>query len=113
MCRSPAFLPDFSCTDKSGITIRQLLDHSSGIEIAVQALIATPSATWTSQIAQAPLHATPGERVLYSCTNYFLLGRLVEMWTGKALDCFIHERVLAPLNMERTWFSPAGTPRCR
>ncbi|HEX8234683.1 MAG TPA: serine hydrolase domain-containing protein [Abditibacteriaceae bacterium] len=100
------FLPECRSTDKCGITIRQLLDHSSGIEIAVQALIATPTATWISQIARAPLHATPGERVLYSCTNYFLLGRLVEMWTGESLDGFIHERLLNPLNMRRTCFRP-------
>jgi CubicO group peptidase (beta-lactamase class C family) len=100
------FLPDFGCIDKSGITIRQLLDHSSGIEIAVQALITTPTTTWISQTAQAPLHAAPGERVLYSCTNYFLLARLVEMWTGQALDDFICQRLLEPLNMNRTCFRP-------
>lgn len=100
------FLPVFGSADKCGITIRQLLDHSSGIEIAVQALIATPTATWISQIAQAPLHAPPGERVLYSCTNYFLLGRLAELWTGQSLDGFINERLLHPLNMNRTRFRP-------
>ncbi len=100
------FLPAFDSSDKSGITIRQLLDHSSGIEIAVQAMIATPTATWISQIAQAPLHAAPGERVLYSCTNYFLLGRVVEMWTGQSLDGFIRERLLEPLGMNRTHFRP-------
>jgi CubicO group peptidase (beta-lactamase class C family) len=100
------FLPTFNSSDKATITIRQLLDHSSGIEIAVQALIATPTATWISQVAQAPLHAAPGGRVLYSCTNYFLLARLVELWTGQALDGFIHERLLDPLNMKRTCFRP-------
>jgi CubicO group peptidase (beta-lactamase class C family) len=100
------FLPVFGSSDKSGISIRQLLDHSSGIEIAVQALIARPTDTWIPQIAQAPLQAAPGKRVLYSCTNYFLLGRLVEMWTGQSLNGFIRERLLQPLNMNRTCFHP-------
>jgi serine-type D-Ala-D-Ala carboxypeptidase len=100
------FLPDFHGSDKRDITIRQLLNHTSGIEIAVQSLINEPCESWTKLIAAAPLGAAPGHRVLYSCTNYFLLARLVELWTQQKLDDFIAQRIFAPLGFSRTGFFP-------
>ena len=118
------FLPQFRSTEQpaiESITVRQLLDHSSGIEIAIQSFTPRPTIEgaaarlhqgmvpvegWIERIAQAPLHAPPGQKVLYSCTNYFLLGRLVETWSHTALDQFIAERLIAPLGMTRTGFRP-------
>lgn len=118
------FLPDFRSTEQpaiENITVRQLLDHSGGIEIAIQSFTPRPTIEgaaarlhqgvvpvegWVERIAQAPLHAPPGQQVLYSCTNYFLLGRLVETWSQTALDRFIGERLIVPLGMTRTGFRP-------
>lgn len=103
------------------ITIRQLLNHSSGIEIAIQSFAPRPTiaghavkanhqavatSEWISRIAQAPLGAAAGERVLYCCTNYFLLARLVEAWSNRSLDENIENRLLKPLKMTRTGFHP-------
>ncbi len=118
------FLPDFRSTQQrtiEHITVRQLLDHSGGIEIAIQSFTPRPTIEsaaarlhqgivpvegWVERIAQAPLSAPPGEKVLYSCTNYFLLGRLVETWSQTALDRYTEERLIAPLGMTRTGFRP-------
>ena len=100
------FLPDFSRDDKRDISIRQLLNHSSGIGFPIQQLPGTPPAKWLPHIAQEPLHAEIGARVIYSCTNYFLLARLVESWSGTSLNDFLTTRFIQPLQMTRSGFSP-------
>jgi CubicO group peptidase (beta-lactamase class C family) len=100
------FLPEFEIPDKRAITLRNLLHHSSGIELAIQSLVHFSPSEWISKIAAAPLHAPCGEKVLYSCTNFFLLARVIEMLCRMPLDEFIAARVLFPLEMTRTTFYP-------
>ena len=100
------FLPDFEYSMAREVTIRQLLNHTSGLGTEVQSLHKQPSENWVRQIAVAPLRDTPGSRVKYSCTNYFLLARLVEIWTKNTLDNWIQNRLIIPLQMTRTTFHP-------
>jgi CubicO group peptidase (beta-lactamase class C family) len=99
------FFPQFQRTDKSGISLRHLLMHSSGIRIAIQDLTEYSPEEWIARIAAAPLDARPGRKVLYSCTNYFLLARVIETLCGVPLDEFIAARVLAPLGARRLTFN--------
>lgn len=99
------FLPEFDTSDKSHITLRDLLQHNSGIKIAIQSLVDLSPSEWIGRIAQASLHALPGTKVLYSCTNFFLLARVIEQLCGSPLDEFLTRKVLQPLKMARTsWF---------
>lgn len=78
-------LPQFERPDKRAITLRNLMMHSSGIAFAIQSLVppSAPEPTsreeWVSRIASEPLISEPGRSVLYSCTNYFLLARALDM----------------------------------
>ncbi len=59
---------------------------------------------WSSM----PLLFQPGRRWNYSVATD-VLGRLVEIWSGQALDEFLRERVLQPLGMHDTeWWCPPG-----
>jgi CubicO group peptidase (beta-lactamase class C family) len=100
------YFPAFAATDKAAIELRHLMLHNSGIQIAIQDLIDLSPATWIDRIAQAPLHATVGEKVLYSCTNFFLLARVIEMVSGSHLDELIQARIIEPLKMAGTGFYP-------
>ncbi len=100
------FLPDFEYSKARDVTIRQLLNHTSGLGIEVQSLHKTPTESWVSQIPKADLRDLAGNSVKYSCTNYFLLGRLLEKWTNQALDRWLEERLIRPLGMMRTTFRP-------
>lgn len=100
------FLPEFEVADKREIRLRDLMQHNSGIEIAIQDLTDISPEQWIARIAEAPLQAPPLTRVLYSCTNYFLLARVFEMVVGWALDDWIGERIIRPLGMERTTWTP-------
>jgi CubicO group peptidase (beta-lactamase class C family) len=102
------FLPQFQSSDKREISLRHLLQHASGIEIAIQDLTEYSPGEWVERIAAAPLHAAPDEKVLYSCTNYFLLARVIEKLCGDSLDDFITARVLRPLSAQRLTFYPLG-----
>ncbi|MEM7479313.1 MAG: serine hydrolase domain-containing protein [Planctomycetota bacterium] len=56
-----------------------------------------------NQLATIPAHHHPGERFTYGFSTD-LLGRLIEVWSGKALDVAMKEAVLDPLGMQDTAF---------
>lgn len=71
-------------------------NNSGGLEAASQ------------KVAKLPLAFTPGERWEYS-VSIDVLGRLVEVVSGKTLEQFFHEEILGPIGMDDTAFSiPAG-----
>ncbi len=83
--------------DPTAITVRQLLNHTSGIfdygtsPEYEEAVVADISHHWTreEQVRFAMEHGSPtgapGERFAYSDTGYILLGALLEQKTGKDL----------------------------
>lgn len=54
-------------------------------------------------LAAIPAHHHPGERFTYGFSTD-LLGRLVEVWSGKALDTYLQEAIFDKLGMEDTGF---------
>ena len=108
------------------ITVRQLLDHTSGIydyadetdsPFYVDAFFgenADWSKVWTPwellAYANGARHApyfAPGEDFHYSNTNYILLGLIVEQVTGNAFGDELQTRIFAPLGLTSTSL-PAG-----
>lgn len=105
------------------ITIRHLLTHTSGItyrfvgiepiatlyeEAGVSdGLVETEGtiAQGVKRLAGLPLLHQPGERWSYSLSTD-VLGRVVEVVSGQALDFFLRERILTPLGMKDTSFFP-------
>jgi CubicO group peptidase (beta-lactamase class C family) len=55
-------------------------------------------------LARIPALHHPGERFTYGF-NTDLLGRLIEIWSGRPLDEYLREAVLKPLEMVDTGFS--------
>ena len=92
------------------ITIRQLLDHTSGLadlfnDTTRTGLEEHPEHAWSSAEVLDTLHAPwyePGEGWAYANTNYFLLGLVVEEVTGSTLAQELDRRFLVPLELERT-----------
>ena len=91
-------------------TIRQLLQHTSGLPDYITPLYdkgledATVTAAETLQVlaAHPNLRFTPGERFEYSNTGYFLLAQLVERISGQALAQFSQHYIFEPLGMDQT-----------
>ncbi len=83
----------------SQVTTRELLDMTSGIG---NVGTARPWQAQLESIAKDPLRYAPGTKTLYSNSNYYLLGELIEQWTGEKYGTFIQDQVLGPLGMSGT-----------
>ncbi len=55
------------------------------------------------KLAKMPLMHEPGERYTYGL-GLDVMGRLIEIWSGKPLDVFFKERIFEPLGMEDSYF---------
>lgn len=98
------------------ITVRQLLNHTSGMPDYVQALERTnppQDVVSTSVSVQHGLELTAALPwdwrnvgfFSYSNSNYLALGQLVEKLRGRPLDDVLRERVFGPLGLDRTSLS--------
>jgi D-alanyl-D-alanine carboxypeptidase len=96
----------------NGATVRQLLNHTSGIFDFVRhpdSLYGVglegvdPDARWSAEKIVPALvgepYFSPGEGWHYSSTNYVLLGMIVEKLTGRSLAEEVRARLLEPLEM--------------
>lgn len=110
------------------ITIRDLLTHTAGIGYgdgpAVEQWQAAGLQHWyfghrdepiretVRRIGRMPMDAQPGERWVYGY-NTDVLGALVEVASGKALDVLLETEIFSPLGMADTSFylSPAKADR--
>jgi D-alanyl-D-alanine carboxypeptidase len=101
----------------NSITLRQLLNHTSGLLNYVHdkgwanAMVANPRRRWTPRELVAigtsnPPLFTAGKGWLYSNTNYILLGLVVEAATGKTLARDLQDRLFRPLGLRSTSFPP-------
>ncbi|MCZ8217074.1 MAG: serine hydrolase, partial [Cyclobacteriaceae bacterium] len=97
-------------------TIRQLLQHSSGIYNYIQNLkfqtasLNDPVRVWKpNDLLRYAYHKKsyfkPGEDVIYSNTNYIMLGMLIEMIEGKPFYEVFNEKIFIPLNLTNTSFA--------
>jgi D-alanyl-D-alanine carboxypeptidase len=92
------------------ITVRQLLDHTSGLADVFNdetrvGLETDPSRAWTDAAVLATVGTAwypPGEGWAYANTNYLLLTMLVEAVTGEAIGTVVATRLLAPLGLDST-----------
>jgi len=89
------------------ITIRQLLEHSSGIpstpfikdffKKSVSEHTLQQSIEW---IVEEPLRFEPGERFEYSNSGYILLSRIIEIVSAMDYETYMQRRVFAPIGMK-------------
>lgn len=61
-----------------------------------------------AEYATRPLDFEPGTRWSYSNTNFFVLGRVIEMVAGEPLGRVLEQRIFGPLGMRHTRYDPPG-----
>jgi CubicO group peptidase (beta-lactamase class C family) len=117
----PAKGAPYSIPATKEITIRDLLRHTSGITynwnddlgaMYESAGVASGLLQYDGTIADSvknlagvPLLFNPGDRFEYSL-SVDVLGRLVEVVSGKPLDEFFRTRIFEPVGMKDTYFFP-------
>jgi CubicO group peptidase (beta-lactamase class C family) len=102
------------------MTVEDLLLHTSGLSHRTSDLYqraavrsrAIPLPVFVENIARVPLMEDPHTRFRYSEATT-VVGRLVEVWSGKPLDAFLEERVFRPLGMADTGFWVRPDQRAR
>ncbi|AVZ73954.1 serine hydrolase [Streptomyces lunaelactis] len=109
--------------DGSRITVRQLLQHTSGlfnytgdfpVINSVEGFQKDRFTTWTDEqlVAIAMSHKpdfAPGTKWAYSNTGYILAGMIIEKATGNSWQQEVTQRIIRPLRMRHT-LAPATHP---
>ena len=108
------FIPDFGRYGKDGITVRQLLTHTSGLRPDLELEVEFHGADEAIRraIDEVPV-AAPDERFVYSDINFFVLGEIVRIVSGERLDQYARAHIFAPLSMTDTMFLPPPPLRAR
>ena len=106
------YLPAFAEAPKAAVTVRMLLNHTSGLPpfIALWRVSATPAAAVAS-IAAEPLRRPPGTAAEYSDLNAILLGVILEQVGGASLDVLVRREVIEPLGLTHTTFGVEASAR--
>ncbi len=102
--------PDYPNADVARkVTLRQILEHTSGITGNIFALagLATPGQIRHNRqvlaaIANTPLAFTPGSRNQYSNAGFVVLGGLIERVSGEDYYAYIQTHIYAPAGMTRS-----------
>ncbi|MER7756713.1 serine hydrolase domain-containing protein [Kitasatospora sp. NPDC097643] len=104
--------------DGSRITLRQLLQHTSGISDAGLPGYTTPKEYYQQrhdvytpeQLVARAMAQAPVEGWAYSNTGYVLLGMVIQKATGQPVHQQIESRILRPLGLDQTrWTGTSST----
>ena len=131
-----AYIPEFAHTpvwaggdsldnvtaQQQPITIRNIMTHTSGLTYGFMGAnlvdrayrkadlefpgSAPDLAHWVARLTEIPLLCQPGTQWNYSVSTD-VLGRLVEIWSGRPLAQFFSEEIFTPLAMNETGFHVA------
>jgi CubicO group peptidase (beta-lactamase class C family) len=96
--------------DKAGITIHQLLTHSSGVSDETGAFEGRDSdpylsdADFLAPLWASPLNRSPGRGYEYSNAGYSLLAMVIERATGEGYETALRRLVLEPAGLTQTGY---------
>ncbi|MFJ1562071.1 serine hydrolase domain-containing protein [Streptomyces mirabilis] len=103
------WLPDV-VRDADTITLRQILQHTAGIDDFVAHLRFNGESLFHEHtpgdliklVADKPLISDPAQQHSYSNTGYVLAGLLIERVTGRGWRTEVQDRLIAPLGLQAT-----------
>lgn len=103
------WFPDLTGGDR--ISVRQLVNHRSGLPEFEYDIPMTPGRVWKPEelvdlAFKAGKQSSSGGPAVYNNTGYVLAGMLIEAVTGRSLGAYVREVILCPLGLSNT-FSPA------
>ncbi|HZU22330.1 MAG TPA: serine hydrolase [Terriglobales bacterium] len=101
----PEFLAGSRDDRRRRVTVRQLLEHSSGLPAYVKLYQRAHGKQEISAAAcDVPLAAEPGTRAEYSDIGFIILGAALERIAGASLDAFTRSEIFDRLGMDATLF---------
>jgi CubicO group peptidase (beta-lactamase class C family) len=107
-----AFFPEWKQGRKQSITVRMLMDHSSGLQNDTTTDEIYPAPDVVKLALAAELVSDPGKRFAYNNKATNLLAGIIAAAAGEPMDAYLQRRLFAPLAIEPgEWFKDAsGNP---
>ena len=109
------FIPDWPRGHE--VTLRHLLNHSSGIHnftakpgFQINVTNAIPLDVLVASFKHDPYDFTPGAKFSYCNSGYVLLGFIIERVSGQTYDDFLRKTFFKPLGMTDTGVYHSGPP---
>lgn len=105
------WLPDFD-TRGNHVTLRRLLDHTSGIvgitEMPEFGILADnerfPRDSAYALIKRYPFQFKPGEMQIYNNSGFWLLGLVIEKASGMSYEDYVEKKIFEPFGMKRSMY---------
>ncbi len=104
-----AYVPEFAAAGKGGVTVRQLLTHTSGLRPELPFHERPGRTARLAMLWDEEPVAAPGSGRCYSDLNMIALQVVLERITGEGLDALVRSGITGPLGMTATGFRPVGT----
>lgn len=106
------YIPEFGAQNKSGITVRNLLLHNSGLPAFKRfyALCKNEDEVLTN-IYQTELSYPTGTKTVYSDLGMITVGKIIERISGEKLDEYCKNHIFSPLKMVNTGYNPGKNGR--
>lgn len=111
----PYFVVTYKGVEQADVSIRQVLNHTSGLSNAMPELVTwlhldgEPSVNQTELFiekfpAYTELLFLAGEKSQYSNFGYMVLGALIELVSSQTYEAYVIDNILKPLGMHNTNF---------
>lgn len=101
--------------DKAGITMRMLMNHTSGLSGTADAPCLADRTTTlrlcAQQILNLPLSYAPGTRFDYGGNGMQLAGYVAEVLSGQSWNTFFAQKIGTPLGLTRYTYTNTQNPR--
>lgn len=104
------YIPEYK---HENVRIYDLMTHTSGMKSYLPNANTLKSAeeVW-NKIIELDLDYEKGSKILYSCINYIILGKIIERVSGMSLAEFAKKEIFEPLEMKDTCYNPSDIKRC-
>jgi CubicO group peptidase (beta-lactamase class C family) len=105
------YMPEFAVNGKGGVTIWNLLTHTSGLAEEPYYEVWKRGGTNTEHVAATAagwLYFKPGTHYQYCNSAFWILGELITRISGQAYPAYLREQILTPLAMQDTAFNFLG-----
>ncbi len=104
---------EFVGDHKHDVTVRHLLQHTSGLPAYGDYSRYTNALEVKDEILRTELEGLPGEMETYSCLGFVALAEVVERRNRIGLDELFREKIGGPLDLQETVFKPTKDQRVR
>ncbi|MEO5820877.1 MAG: serine hydrolase domain-containing protein [Vicinamibacteraceae bacterium] len=107
------YVPAFDGGDRSAVTIRHLLTHTSGLPDMLPENTGlrrrhAPLSEFLARTCRTPLLFPPGRKVSYQSMGILLAAAIVEKISGEPMPGFVARTVFTPMGLRQTSFGLGG-----